>query len=206
MRDGGREEIVPTLAAASHINLINQTPRKQLSVSDFFFVEFLPRGLAMETNNHVEFHPHQVREHMYRLIISQLFQDGHGPLGISVATALNLMDPPCPPSDQLYSIITQNTPRKSQGASAVEKSIDLNDDSSVEITSPPLTVYEFAVSTGHRGPINAAAFNSTGKLVATGSEDGYIKIFDVEKMIQRGLDFHKLPSEQVEQVRVQLIA
>ncbi|GAU90023.1 hypothetical protein RvY_02503 [Ramazzottius varieornatus] len=148
----------------------------------------------------VSIYSHQVRDRMYRLIISQLFQDGHGPLGVSLATALSLHEPPCPPSDELYTIVSGLTPKRAQdGDVGDEKSIDLNVDSSVDITSPPLTVYEFAVATGHRGPVNAAAFNSSGKLVATGSQDGYIKVFDVEKMIQRGLDFHKLPPDQMEQ-------
>ena len=165
----------------------------------------LPEPEPDISNHHaskdVAVYSHQVRDRMYRLIISQLFQDGHGPLGVSLATALSLHEPPCPPSDELYTVVSGLTFKRSQdGDTSNEKSIDLNVDSSVDITSPPLTVYEFAVATGHRGPVNAAAFNSSGKLIATGSQDGYIKVFDVEKMIQRGLDFHKLPPDQMEQV------
>lgn len=145
---------------------------------------------------------HHLREHMYRLVVSQLFQDGYGPLGVSLATAFNFMEPPCPPSDELFQIVSQHIPKKKEivDEMVAEKSIDLSLDSSVEITSPPLTVYEFAVQTANRGSVHSAAFSSSGRLVATGSQDGYIKIYDVEKMIQRGLDFQKLPPDQVEQV------
>jgi WD40 repeat protein len=170
---------------------LHQTPR---------FVVMEPAPADIENQNHVDYHSHQVRERMYRLITSQLFQDGHGPLGVSIATALQLHEPPCPPSDELYTIVAQYVPRKPDVEVNVEKSIDLTVDSSVDITSPPLTVYEFAVSTSHRGPINAASFNSTGTLVASASQDGYIKVYDVEKMIQRGLDFQRLPQDQMEQV------
>ncbi|XP_055356118.1 cleavage stimulation factor subunit 1-like [Paramacrobiotus metropolitanus] len=150
-------------------------------------------------NHHMEFQSHQVRERMYRLMISQLFQDGYSAVGVQVANALNLMDPPCPPSDELFHLVYHQTPRKTPATDPAAKTLDLNVDSSVEISSPPLTVYEFAVTTSHRGPIHAAAFSSTGKLVATGSQDGFIKIYDVEKIIQRGLDFQRLPPDQIEQ-------
>ncbi|OQV12538.1 Cleavage stimulation factor subunit 1 [Hypsibius exemplaris] len=161
-----------------------------------------PESHHIMSNGHVEFHSHQVRERMYRLVISQLFQDGHGALGVSLATALQLHEPPCPPSDELYSIVAKHIPRKAKledESGGLEDGIDLNRDSTVEITSPPLTIYEFAVSTGHRGPIHAAAFNSNGTMLASGSQDGYIKVYDVEKILQVGLDFQRPPQDLIEQ-------
>ena len=64
-----------------------------------------------------------------------------------------------------------------------------------------MTVHQYAVATGYRGSVKAAAFDSSDVLITTGSQDGYIKVFDVEKIIQRGLEFYKLPPDQMGQVR-----
>ncbi|GFS79789.1 cleavage stimulation factor subunit 1 [Nephila pilipes] len=45
------------------------------------------------------------REHLYRLIISQLFYDGHQTLAVSLSN-LTKTQPPCPPSDRLFKLVS----------------------------------------------------------------------------------------------------
>lgn len=40
---------------------------------------------------------------------------------------------------------------------------------------------EFARFKGHFGPINSIAFNNTGTIVVSGSEDGYVRIQELDK-------------------------
>ncbi|CAF4398903.1 unnamed protein product [Rotaria socialis] len=46
----------------------------------------------------------RLRETAYRLIISQLFYDGHQQLAVSLSNLLQT-SPPCPPSDRLTHIV-----------------------------------------------------------------------------------------------------
>lgn len=48
---------------------------------------------------------------------------------------------------------------------------------SVQSISPEGALYETCYVTAHKGPCRAGAFHSSGKLIATGSEDASIKVW-----------------------------
>ncbi|PIC44505.1 hypothetical protein B9Z55_004850 [Caenorhabditis nigoni] len=137
------------------------------------------------------------REYMYRLIIGQLFYDGHQQIAVNLANTLGCSAPPPPPSDKLFRLVTiakqfvedpdykaeENTmPMPFETSSA---GLDLQYDADVVATSPEPSQYETIYLTVHKAPCRAAAFNSDGSLVATGSADCSIKIMDVERILAR---------------------
>ncbi|UMM16582.1 hypothetical protein L5515_013533 [Caenorhabditis briggsae] len=137
------------------------------------------------------------REYMYRLIIGQLFYDGHQQIAVNLANTLGCSAPPPPPSDKLFRLVTiakqfvedpdykaeENTmPMQFETSSA---GLDLQYDADVAATSPEPSQYETIYLTVHKAPCRAAAFNSDGSLVATGSADCSIKIMDVERILAR---------------------
>ncbi|KAE9413698.1 hypothetical protein Angca_000971, partial [Angiostrongylus cantonensis] len=46
------------------------------------------------------------RDYMYRLIIGQLFYDGHQQLALSLAQAIGCAAQPPPPSDKLFRLVS----------------------------------------------------------------------------------------------------
>ncbi|UMM16581.1 hypothetical protein L5515_013533 [Caenorhabditis briggsae] len=139
------------------------------------------------------------REYMYRLIIGQLFYDGHQQIAVNLANTLGCSAPPPPPSDKLFRLVTiakqfvedpdykaeENTMPFQMQFETSSAGLDLQYDADVAATSPEPSQYETIYLTVHKAPCRAAAFNSDGSLVATGSADCSIKIMDVERILAR---------------------
>ncbi|KAI6214216.1 Cleavage stimulation factor 50 kDa subunit [Aphelenchoides besseyi] len=148
------------------------------------------------------------RDLMYKLIIGQLFYDGHQQLAVNLSQTIGVSMQPPPPSDKLFRLVTvakqfveepeANEEPKFQYENA---GLDLEFDADVAPSTPEACMYEtvyVTVSTHfniftfgfqpHKGACRAAAFNNEGSLFATGSEDSSIKILDVEKIMGRDLN------------------
>ncbi|XP_060876124.1 cleavage stimulation factor subunit 1-like [Metopolophium dirhodum] len=137
-------------------------------------------------------------DNFYRLIISQLFYDGHTSIASSLAVQVNA-DPPCSPSDRLRSIVMKvlqhETNRQKESEQALNLNpiqqmligpgIDLEVDNDVICTAPEPSLYETVYVTSHKGACNAGAFSPDGRLIATGSSDASIKILNIEKMLAK---------------------
>ncbi|CAF0921688.1 unnamed protein product [Rotaria sordida] len=144
----------------------------------------------------------RLRETTYRLIISQLFYDGHQQLAVSLSNLLQT-SPPCPPSDRLTHIVrlglkAEEELEQTRKASIVvsdnvqDIGLDFDYQSDSPITSPDAGSYETFYVTAHKAPCRAAAFDATGSIIATGSADASIKILDVDRMLIKnnfGLDY-----------------
>ncbi|KAL5238934.1 hypothetical protein ACI65C_006344 [Semiaphis heraclei] len=142
------------------------------------------------------------RKHLYRLIISQLINDGHSTIAASLSAQVNA-DPPCNSSDQLKKIVSlglqHETDRRSQSKRALNLNpvqqmligpgIDLEFETDVMCNAPEPSLYETVYVTSHKGACRAGAFSPDGQLVATGSCDASIKILDVERMLAKAHDF-----------------
>ncbi|XP_069113989.1 cleavage stimulation factor subunit 1-like [Argopecten irradians] len=133
------------------------------------------------------------RDLMYRLMISQLFYDGHQKLAVSLSTLVKA-HPACPPSDRLFKVLKYGLEIEEEihgkeliGSENVApgSGIDLEYETDVQTISPEAALYETCYVTAHKGPCRAGAFHSGGKLIATGSEDSSIKILDVERMLAK---------------------
>ncbi|XP_048778373.2 cleavage stimulation factor subunit 1-like isoform X2 [Ostrea edulis] len=136
------------------------------------------------------------RELMYRLMISQLFYDGHQQLAVQLSNIAKA-HPACPPSDRLFKVVKlgldaeeELSGRKRIGEQNIAPGtgIDLEYETDVQSISPEGALYETCYVTAHKGPCRAGAFHSSGKLIATGSEDASIKEVTC-------LDFH--PSHSI---------
>ncbi|CAA92670.1 Cleavage stimulation factor 50 kDa subunit [Caenorhabditis elegans] len=137
------------------------------------------------------------REYMYRLIIGQLFYDGHQQIAVNLANTLGCSAPAPPPSDKLFRLVTiakqfvEDPDYKAEEKSSpmqfepVSSGLDLEYDADVQPVSSEPSEYETIYLTVHKAPCRAAAFNSDGSLVATGSADCSIKIMDVERILAR---------------------
>ncbi|VDL88695.1 unnamed protein product [Schistocephalus solidus] len=163
------------------------------------------------------------RDLLYRLIIrylvfsfihllSQLFYDGYQTLAMNL---MNLVSPSnaCGPSNRLLKLVKtglsvsddeQDRPAFLEGDSiAPGTGIDLEIESESSTMAPEAALYETCYVTAHKAACRAAAFNSTGQLVATGSHDSSIKILDVERMLAKsvtGADHanQETPQQQME--------
>jgi cleavage stimulation factor subunit 1 len=134
------------------------------------------------------------REQLYRLMISQLFYDGHQNLAITLANATNA-HPACPPSDRLLKIMCLGLKAEEaeRGHNVSQKEInvlpgtgiDLEFETDIQTLSPEAAQYETCYVTAHKGPCRCAAFHHSGHLIATGSEDSSIKILDVDRMLAK---------------------
>jgi cleavage stimulation factor subunit 1 len=147
----------------------------------------------------------KARDLLYRLMISQLFYDGHQSLAVGLS-AVAQADPPCPPSDRLLHVVMaglQHEPDRPQKTGAVALTVpgqdtitatglDLEFETDVQTTAPEPALYETAYVTSHKGNCRAGAFSVDGQLIATGSVDASIKILDVDRMLAKsapdGLD------------------
>ncbi|XP_054164886.1 cleavage stimulation factor subunit 1-like [Oppia nitens] len=131
------------------------------------------------------------RDHLYKLMISQLFYDGHQTLALQLSGAVKMTDA-CPPSDRLISLVANALKLEDESSSIMTDvihpgaGIDLDFETERTGTSVQTSQYETVYVTSHKGPCRAGAFSPDGQLVATGSVDASIKILDVERMIAKG--------------------
>lgn len=149
------------------------------------------------------------RDHLYRLIISQLFYDGHSTIASSLAAQVNA-DPPCSPSDRLMSVVTKGlqheTDRQKESEQALNLNpiqqmligpgIDLEYETNVGCSAPEPSLYETVYVTSHKGACRAGAFSPDGQLIATGSSDASIKILDVERMLAKAHDIGNTDNQE----------
>lgn len=134
------------------------------------------------------------RELLYRLMISQLFYDGHQTLAVSLSNLVKA-HPACPPSDRLLKVVTMGLKLEEEQSGAPQKlkgetvapgtGIDLEFETDVQTISPEAAQYETCYVTAHKGACRAGTFNHNGQLIATGSVDASIKILDVERMLAK---------------------
>ncbi|XP_046999904.1 cleavage stimulation factor subunit 1 [Schistocerca americana] len=142
----------------------------------------------------------KTRDLLYRLMISQLFYDGHQSLAVGLS-AVAQADPPCPPSDRLLHVVMaglRHEPERSKGGGAAAAiaagvapenvlgpGLDLEFETDVQSSAPEPALYETAYVTSHKGNCRAGAFSADGQLIATGSVDASIKILDVDRMLAK---------------------
>lgn len=127
------------------------------------------------------------KEELYKLIISQLFYDGHQDAANAVCTAVKLPRT-FPPCEKLYNLVQENLTVNSKSSNILDEGssmscIDLDNDPDASCVSPTPNVYETVYVTSHKAPCRAGAFSPNGSFIATGSVDASIKILDVERMI-----------------------
>ncbi|CAJ0945499.1 unnamed protein product, partial [Mesorhabditis belari] len=134
------------------------------------------------------------RDYMYRLVISQLFYDGHQQLALSLASTIGCSANPPAPCDKLFRLISmakqfdeaeQQDKENGLQFDANSAGLDLEFDADIVPESPEPCMYETIYLTAHKASCRSAAFNSDGTLCATGSADCSIKILDVERMVIR---------------------
>ncbi|CAO1389007.1 unnamed protein product [Diamesa hyperborea] len=136
--------------------------------------------------------PHNVvknREILYRLIISQLFYDGHQSVAAELSNIIR-SDPPCPPSDRLFQImLTGFANEKAKDTNSflddVISGLDLEFETEGSALAPEPATYETAYVTSHKHACRSGCFSFDGSLVATGSVDASIKILCVERMLAK---------------------
>ncbi|XP_045471031.1 cleavage stimulation factor subunit 1 [Harmonia axyridis] len=148
------------------------------------------------------------RDYLYRLIISQLFYDGHQALGTSLTSVVQA-EPPCPPSDRLFHIVLaglEHEPdRKDRpqnvgiGSNNIGPGLDLEFETESNAPAPEPALYETAYVTSHKGNCRAGCFSSDGQLIATGSVDASIKILDVDRMLAKSAPDEMDPSRGEQQ-------
>ncbi|XP_008194232.3 cleavage stimulation factor subunit 1 [Tribolium castaneum] len=148
------------------------------------------------------------REFLYRLIISQLFYDGHQSIGTNLTAAVQA-DPPCAPSDRLFHIVMaglEHEPDRKErpqnpgiGNNNIGPGLDLEFETESNIPAPEPALYETAYVTSHKGNCRAGCFSSDGQLIATGSVDASIKILDVDRMLAKSAPDEMDPSRGEQQ-------
>ncbi|XP_044728718.1 cleavage stimulation factor subunit 1 [Chrysoperla carnea] len=134
------------------------------------------------------------REFLYRLIISQLFYDGHQNVAVGLSSLVQA-DPPCPPSDRLLHVMIaglehepdrkERPPNHGIGDNTIGPGLDLEFETEPQVPAPEPALYETAYVTSHKGNCRAGCFSHDGQLIATGSVDASIKILDVERMLAK---------------------
>ncbi|XP_070390316.1 cleavage stimulation factor subunit 1 isoform X1 [Dermacentor albipictus] len=133
------------------------------------------------------------REALYRLIISQLFYDGHQTLAVSLSNMVKA-HPACPPSDRLLNIVSAGLRAeqelKGNKVSNLDQpymgpGIDLEYETEAASLAPEPALYETCYVTSHKAQCRAGTFSRDGQLVATGSADASIKILDVDRMLAK---------------------
>ncbi|MGH0177786.1 UNVERIFIED_CONTAM: hypothetical protein FKN15_075980 [Acipenser sinensis] len=133
------------------------------------------------------------RQHLYRLIISQLLYDGY----TNIANCLiGEVKPPTvvSPSEQLLQLAKLGMENDDTAVQyAIGRSdnvapgtgIDLEYDADMQTMSPEASEYETCYVTSHKGPCRVATYSRDGQLIATGSADASIKILDTERMLAK---------------------
>ncbi|XP_035791565.1 cleavage stimulation factor subunit 1-like [Anopheles albimanus] len=128
------------------------------------------------------------REQLYRMMISQLFYDGHHGVAVELTKVVRA-DPPCPPSDRLMNIFKQATQidqsKESNLFDDLPCGLDLEFETEGSTLAPEPASYETAYVTSHKQACRAGCFSADGQLVATGSVDASIKILDVDRMLAK---------------------
>ncbi|XP_019869819.1 cleavage stimulation factor subunit 1-like [Aethina tumida] len=131
------------------------------------------------------------REFLYRLIISQLFYDGHQTIGTNLSTAIQA-EPPCAPSDRLFHLVLRGLEHEQEKnekpqttMTKLGPALDLEFESESDMPAPEPALYETAYVTSHKGNCRAGCFTADGQLVATGSVDASIKVLDVDRMVAK---------------------
>uniref|UniRef100_A0AC35TGF8 Cleavage stimulation factor 50 kDa subunit n=1 Tax=Rhabditophanes sp. KR3021 TaxID=114890 RepID=A0AC35TGF8_9BILA len=142
------------------------------------------------------------REYLYRLIVEQLFYDGHQAFAGNLVSIAGLSGKMPPPSNKLFKLI-QQVQQMELDTDAIDDQnfdedtadndefyetyggLDPENDADVGPCSPELSQYETIFLTTHKGPSRAAVYADDGKMFATGSLDCSIKIVDVEKCISK---------------------
>lgn len=134
------------------------------------------------------------RDKLYRLIISQLFYDGHQTLAVSLSNLVKA-HPSCPPSDRLLRVVAaglraemdnqEHNAMRSDAPAAPGIGIDLEYETDAPTHAPEPALYETCYVTSHKAQCRAGTFSSDGQLVATGSVDASIKILDVDRMLAK---------------------
>ncbi|XP_028968262.1 cleavage stimulation factor subunit 1 [Galendromus occidentalis] len=135
------------------------------------------------------------RETLYKLMISQLYYDGHQELAASLIAAAGIRQA-CPPSDKLLHVmrsgLQSEADRKglrllaghaSEDLYTLGPSLDLEFETESTTFSPDPAQYETLYVTSHKSECRAGAFNADGTLLATGSVDSSIKILSVERIL-----------------------
>lgn len=90
-------------------------------------------------------------------------------------------DPPCPPSDKLLHLAInglQEELAKLQTTYDLVGGIDLEYETEGSTMAPEPASYETAYVTSHKQACRSGAFSHDGQLVATGSVDASIKVFE----------------------------
>ncbi|CAG2184536.1 CSTF1 [Mytilus edulis] len=146
----------------------------------FFLTNYLDRSYHNDWRGYAEI---KQRELMYRLMISQLFYDGHQQLAVTLSNLVKA-HPACPPSDRLFTVVKYGLDVE-EGNHHPRNWYRSEFTTDVQTISPEAALYETCYVTAHKGPCRAAAFHPSGKLIATGSEDASIKILDVERMLSK---------------------
>lgn len=150
-----------------------------------------PQGPPVGGRDVPEFVPGSIlknREILYRLMISQLFYDGHQQVAVQLSNIIQ-PDPSCPPSEKLFHIVSlgleKDTDVKSNRVEPLGPGLDLEYETDMPSNAPEPAFYETAYVTSHKGNCRAGAFSIDGTLCATGSVDASIKILDVERMLAK---------------------
>ncbi|KAJ8915611.1 hypothetical protein NQ315_003395 [Exocentrus adspersus] len=148
------------------------------------------------------------REFLYKLIISQLFYDGHQSIGTTLQQAVQA-EPNCPPSDRLFHLVLtglEHEPDRKErghhvgiGSNHIGPGLDLEFETESNIPAPEPALYETAYVTSHKGNCRAGCFSSDGQLIATGSVDASIKILDVDRMLAKSAPDEMDPSRGEQQ-------
>lgn len=117
---------------------------------------------------------------------SQLFYDGFPQIAAELANSIRT-DPPCPPSNRLYTIMMSalQNEKKEINYDDVSSGLDLEFQAEGTALAPEPASYETAYVTSHKHACRSGSFSFDGQLVATGSVDASIKILDVERMVAK---------------------
>ncbi|XP_074040564.1 cleavage stimulation factor subunit 1 Cst50 [Leptinotarsa decemlineata] len=148
------------------------------------------------------------REFLYKLIISQLFYDGHQSIGTTLQQAV-MAEPNNAPSDRLFHLVltglehepsVKDRPRNTPvGNNHIGPGLDLEFETESNVPAPEPALYETAYVTSHKGNCRAGCFSADGQLIATGSVDASIKILDVDRMLAKSAPDEMDPSRGEQQ-------
>ncbi|XP_065182297.1 cleavage stimulation factor subunit 1-like [Sycon ciliatum] len=134
------------------------------------------------------------REHLYRLMISQLHYDGYEGVAATLLQACGAL-PGIAPSQRLFTAVQRGfeaddeklggPPKEKPSQAITQACLDLQFDSEDTKCSPSPAVYDMLYATSHKAPCKVACFNGSGRLAATGSADSSIKVLDVDRMLAK---------------------
>lgn len=132
------------------------------------------------------------RELLYKLMISQLFYDGHQNFAQELAAVVEQEASAVSPSDRLMNVISIGLQHEHEVERPLNRleytlgpGLDLEYETEPQTSAPEPAMYETAYVTSHKDKCRAAAFSLDGSLVATGSVDASIKILDVDRMLAK---------------------